>query len=84
MICNEFEKYVPSDINRYAIFPFSIMKNDHNNIYGLIFVTKHITGADKFLQIAWKANELNGNANFDIEDDLSKNIDDLFEGHNTH
>ena len=80
VICDEFEKYVPPEIKSYALFSFSIMKSDHNNIYGLIFVTKHILGADKFLQTVWKKNAINGNANYDIDDDLSKDQLDLFNG----
>ena len=80
IICEEFRKYVPQHITSYAIVPFSIMKADRNNIYGLIFVTKHIRGADKFLQTVWKENALNGTANYDIDDDASKSQPDLFEG----
>ncbi|KAA6319865.1 hypothetical protein EZS27_030293 [termite gut metagenome] len=35
---------------------------------------------DKFLKTAWKENNLNGEANFDIDDDICKNQLDLFEG----
>lgn len=52
------------------MFPFSIKKGA--NIYGLIFGTKHILGADKFLDITWELNKINGEANFDIDKDLSK------------
>ncbi len=48
------------------------MKSNRNNVYGLIFVSKHILGADKFLRVVWKMNGLNGNANFDIDDDSKK------------
>ena len=80
IICEEFRKYVPQHITSYAIVPFSIMKADRNNIYGLIFVTKNIRGADKFLQTVWKENALDGTANYDIDDDASKIQPDLFEG----
>ena len=79
IICNEFEKYVPSNIKSYGLIPFSIMKDDNSNIYGLIFVSKHIRGADKFLHTVWKANTINGNANFDIDDDSAKNQLDIFD-----
>jgi hypothetical protein len=80
IICEEFEKYVPRDISSYGLFPFSIMKSDNNNVYGIIFVSKHIRGADKFLDTVWHKNPINGNANFDIDDDLSKIQPDLFDG----
>jgi hypothetical protein len=70
---------VPANIKSYGLFPFSIMKKDHNNIYGLIFVTKHILGADKFLNTVWNKNVINGNANFDIDEDLSKDQLHMFE-----
>jgi three-Cys-motif partner protein len=73
VICEEFYKYVPNSIKeKVYIFPFSIMKEDKNNVYGIIFVTKHILGADKFLETVWKKNIINGNANFDIDDDFDK------------
>ena len=34
---------------------------------------------DKFLQIAWNKNKLNGQANFDIDDDLGKQQRHLFD-----
>lgn len=79
ILCDEFEKYVPSNIKSYGLIPFSIMKSDKNNVYGLIFVSKHIRGADKFLHTVWKANAINGNANFDIDDDSAKNQFHLFD-----
>ena len=80
VICDEFEKYVPPNISSYGLFPFSIIKSDNNNVYGIIFVSRHIRGADKFLDTVWHKNPINGNANFDIDDDLSKIQPDLFEG----
>jgi three-Cys-motif partner protein len=80
VVCDEFEKYVPKNIDSYALVPFSIMKDDKLNVYGLIFVTKHILGADKFLHTVWQENGLNGNANYDIDEDAKKNQTDLFDG----
>lgn len=80
IICEEYKKYVPQNISSYGLIPFSIMKSDNNNVYGLIFVSKHILGADKFLDTVWCKNPINGNANFDIDDDLSKVQPDLFDG----
>ena len=80
IICDEFGKYVPANIQSYGLIPFSIMKNDKINVYGLIFVSRHIRGADKFLHTVWKENALNGNANYDIDEDLQKNQLHLFDG----
>lgn len=58
------------------LFPFSIKKG--KNIYGIIFGSSHILGADKFLRVAWNINSTNGEANFDIDDDKDKGQPDLF------
>lgn len=44
---------------------FSIKKG--SNIYGLVFGTQHPLGAHKFLEVAWRNDEIAGEANFDIE-----------------
>lgn len=53
--------------SKIKLYPFTIKKG--SNIYGLIFGSNHPRGVDKFLKIAWDTNELNGEANFDIDDD---------------
>jgi three-Cys-motif partner protein len=80
IVCREFEKYIPPNINSYSLIPFSIMKSDKKNIYGLVFISKHIRGADKFLDVVWKKNIINGKANFDIEDEKNKAQGNLFTG----
>jgi hypothetical protein len=60
------------------LYPFTIKKT--SNVYGIIFGSKHVRGADKFLKAAWKRNTINGEANFDIDDDQSKSQLNLFEG----
>ncbi len=60
------------------LYPFSLKKGA--NIHGIIFGASHPRAVDKFLAIAWKRNEINGEANFDIDDDKRKNQMDLF-GH---
>ncbi len=52
------------------LFPFSIKKKA--NIFGVIFGAKNYAAVDKFLNISWKRNELNGEADFDIDEDASK------------
>jgi len=51
----------------YYLAPFSIKKG--SNIYGIIFGSGHPLGMDKFLRVAWDADKLNGEANFDIHRD---------------
>jgi len=58
------------------LFPFSIRKN--SNIYGIVFGAKHYAAVDKFLDISWKRNKINGEADFDIDEDASKNQTQLF------
>jgi hypothetical protein len=50
------------------LFPFSIKKDP--NIYGIIFGSKHYLAVSKFLDIAWRRNEQNGEADFDIDGEL--------------
>lgn len=59
------------------LYPFTIKKK--GNIYGLIFGSKHPLGVDKFLHVVWGKNPLNGDANFDIDEDLEKKQLSLFE-----
>lgn len=51
----------------YYLAPFSIQKGP--NIYGLIFGSAHPLGMDKFLQVAWNKDMINGEADFDINRD---------------
>lgn len=66
---------VDSDL---VLYPFTIKKQ--SAVYGIIFGAKHPRAVDKFLKTAWEMNEVNGAANFDIDDDATKNQLDLFEG----
>jgi three-Cys-motif partner protein len=49
----------------YYLAPFSIKKGA--NIYGLIFGSGHPRGIDKFLEVAWRADESRGEADFPID-----------------
>lgn len=60
------------------LYPFSLKKG--TNIHGIIFGASHPRAVDKFLNIAWKRNETNGQANFDIFDNAKVNQIDLFSG----
>jgi hypothetical protein len=58
------------------LYPFSLKKG--SNIHGIIFGAKHIRAVDKFLDVAWEHNKINGDANFDIDNDKVKAQLDLF------
>ncbi|MBM9499212.1 three-Cys-motif partner protein TcmP [Leptospira sp. 201903071] len=68
-VVDHFRKLIPVYSN-YKIFPFSLKKGP--NIHGLIFGASHIAAFYKFLEIAWKVNPINGDANFDIDSDSEK------------
>jgi three-Cys-motif partner protein len=58
------------------LFPFTLKKG--SNIHGIIFGAKSPRAVEKFLGIAWKSNETNGEANFDLDEDQKKNQLDFF------
>ena len=62
------------------LYPFTLKKG--RNIYGIIFGASHLRAVDKFLSIAWKRNETNGEANFDIDDDHKKGQLNIFNHEN--
>ncbi len=63
--------------SKLKLYPFSLKKGA--NIHGIIFGASHPRAAEKFLSIAWKRNEINGEANFDIDEDHKKNQLNFFE-----
>ncbi len=72
-IHNEILNYLKSKLpegSEVRLYPFTIKKQA--GVYGIIFGATHILAADKFLRLAWKINEVNGAANFDIDDDWAK------------
>jgi three-Cys-motif partner protein len=76
IITDEIKKKLPLQ-TELKLYPFSIKKN--RNIYGVIFGTSHPRGIDKFLTNAWKLNPINGEANFDIDnDDIKIHQNDIF------
>ncbi|WP_027000593.1 three-Cys-motif partner protein TcmP [Eisenibacter elegans] len=77
LVLNKMKSRLPAK-TELKLFPFSIKKNA--NIYGIVFGSKNYAAVNKFLTIAWKRNELNGEADFDIDDDNKKNQLTLFEG----
>lgn len=63
---------------KLKLYPFSLKKGA--NIHGIIFGASHPRAVEKFLNIAWKRSPINGDANFDVDDDLKKSQMDLFSG----
>lgn len=68
-ILNHLRQRLPLD-SKVKLYPFTIKKNA--NIYGIVFGATHVRAVDKFLKTAWAVNDVNGLANFDIDDDASK------------
>ena len=77
LVLNKIKSRLPIS-TELKLFPFSIKKNA--NIYGIVFGAKNYAAVDKFLDIAWKRNSVNGEADFDIDEDSSKIQLDMFEG----
>ncbi len=69
IVLEKYRSLIPVN-SELMIFPFSIKKR--TGINGIIFGSKHILGVEKFLQIAWKKNSINGEANYDIDKDNTK------------
>ncbi|TVR41384.1 MAG: three-Cys-motif partner protein TcmP [Cryomorphaceae bacterium] len=76
-VLGKIESRLPKSTD-LKLFPYSIKKGP--NIYGIIFGAKHFRAVDKFLRIAWSTNQINGEANFDIDDDQKKGQLDMFDG----
>ncbi len=62
-VADHFRRWIPAGTD-YYLAPFSIKKGA--NVYGLVFGSGHPLGMEKFLRVAWKKDQLNGEANFDI------------------
>ena len=76
-LISELKEKLPSN-TKLKLYPFSIKKG--KNIFGIIFGATHPRAVDKFLDIAWKRNETNGQANFDMDEDSGKSQLDIFGG----
>lgn len=74
-ILEQLKERLPHE-SRLKLYPFTIKKGA--NIYGIIFGAKHPLAVDKFLRTVWKKNTINGEANFDIDEDRKKGQLDLF------
>jgi len=65
------------DKTKLKLYPFSLKKGP--NIHGIIFGASHVRAFDKFLNISWKKNGENGDANFDIDNEATIAQLDMFE-----
>lgn len=74
-IIKQLREKLPTN-TKLKLYPFSIKKVA--NIHGIIFGASHPLAVDKFLSIAWKRSPINGDANFDIDDDDLKVQQNLF------
>ncbi|HXT68647.1 MAG TPA: three-Cys-motif partner protein TcmP [Vicinamibacterales bacterium] len=63
-VLDYYRSLVPASLT-YFLAPFSIKKG--SNVYGIVFGSSSPLGIEKFLQVAWKKDELNGEADFDID-----------------
>lgn len=52
------------------LYPYTIKKK--SNIYGIIFGASHPRAVDKFLSVSWARNKINGEADFDLDEDQAK------------
>lgn len=66
-VCGYYKKMIPRD-KLYYLAPFSIEKE--SNIYGLIFGSGNLLGLDKFLQVCWSKDNIAGEANYNIDEDI--------------
>jgi len=78
-VCEYYKKLVPESKNFYIV-PFSIKKGA--NIYGIIFGSGNLYGLEKFLQVCWNKDNISGEANYDIDDDIVRGGQTLFKEYN--
>ncbi len=74
-ILEQLREKLPQN-TKLSLYPFTIKKNA--NVYGIIFGATHPRAVDKFLKTAWDKNNVNGEANFDIDDEINECQPTLF------
>lgn len=72
-ICREFYRKLIPPGQKYHVAPFSIEKDGGSNVYGIIFGTSNLLGLDKFLRVCWNQDDVTGEANYNIDDDIVRN-----------
>lgn len=75
-LIQQISQKLPDD-SKLTLYPFSLKKGA--NIHGIIFGAKHPRAVEKFLDTVWKMNPVNGEANFDIDEDSKKAQLNMFE-----
>ena len=78
-IHRQVAKYFQSKLPEASItrlYPFTIKKS--SGYYGVVFGSKNSLAIEKFLNICWKKNEKNGEANFDIDEEFKLRQPSLF------
>jgi len=78
-VCRYYQKLVPPE-NSFYVAPFSIKKGP--NIYGIIFGSSILLGLEKFLKVCWELDKVSGQANYNIDDDISWDGPTMFESMN--
>lgn len=68
VIADYFKSLVPPD-KEYFIGCFSIKKD--SGYYGLLFGSNHTFGAEKFQKVCWKIDDVTGEANYNIDRELT-------------
>ena len=76
-LISQLQKQLPAGSN-LKLYPYSLKKGA--NVHGIIFGASHPRAVDKFLKAAWRRNQVNGEANFDIDKDTQKGQLDIFSG----
>jgi three-Cys-motif partner protein len=74
-VIEPLRRRLPVD-SKLKLYPFSIKKGA--NIFGIVFGAKHPLAVDKFLNISWKRSPINGDANYDIDDEEGSTQLDMF------
>lgn len=69
-LCERVYRPLVPAAKEYYLAPFSIKKEGTSNIYGLVFGSSKLLGLQKFLEVCWKSDEISGEANYDIDDDV--------------
>jgi three-Cys-motif partner protein len=70
-VVDYYKGLLPKD-SKLKLYPYTLRKPKSGNIYGLIYGSRHPLGIEKFLNIAWDKNKINGEANFDIDEDKER------------
>lgn len=62
-----YQDKISQQVSNYYLWQFSLKED--GQYYGIIFGSSHPLGVEKFISVSWKMDLLNGEANYDIDDD---------------